>query len=85
MAPKMIDMEYTFCGPMSYDLGYLACHILSQYVCTVFRAYPEPGRREEYRRYCLECLAGVFEEYCRVFFQCWDEDVKDIYQGVPGF
>ena len=32
---KVIDMEYTFCGPMSYDLGYMESHLLSQYALSL--------------------------------------------------
>ena len=26
----------------------------------------------------------LFAEYCNVFFKCWNEDAKPVYQGVEG-
>ena len=33
---KVIDMEYTFAGPLCYDIGYFAASLLTQY-CTADR------------------------------------------------
>ena len=29
-------------------------------------------------------MEKLFEEYCRIFFECWDNDAKDIYRDVDG-
>lgn len=81
---KVIDMEYTFCGPIGYDAGYLASHFLSQYVCAAFRPFESAQKREDFRSYCLNGIAEMWEEYFRHFFACWDEDAKSYYKDIPG-
>ena len=29
-------------------------------------------------------MKDIFEEYCRVFFECWDRDAKPVYRNVEG-
>lgn len=81
---KVIDMEYTFCGPIGYDAGYLASHFLSQYICAIFRPFDSEAEREDFRYYCLNSISELWEEYFRHFFECWDKDAKDFYRNVPG-
>lgn len=81
---KVIDMEYTFCGPMSYDLGYMESHLLSQYACAAFRPYETEKERNLFQVYILQMMKDMFEEYEKEFFECWKKDAKDIYQNVEG-
>lgn len=81
---QVIDMEYTFCGPMSYDIGYMESHLLSQYACAAFRPFPSEEKRKEFQAYILTQMKTLFEEYTRCFFQCWDQDAKEIYKGQTG-
>ena len=81
---KVIDMEYTFCGPFAADIGYLESNILSQYICAGYRPVGSAEEKTAFRAYCLSAMAEVFDEYCRVFFECWEKDAKDRYRNVPG-
>ena len=81
---KVIDMEYAFFGPAAYDLGYQESHLLSQAVCGAFRPFPSETERWTFVSYALATMQHLFEEYCRVFFACWDTDAKTVYQNVPG-
>lgn len=81
---KVIDMEYAFFGPAAYDLGYLESHLLSQCVCAAFRPFDSEQERWTFVSYTLATMQHLFAEYCRVFFACWDEDAKPIYQGIEG-
>lgn len=81
---KVIDMEYAFFGPAAYDLGYLESHLLSQCVCAAFRPFASEQERWTFVSYTLATMQHLFEEYCRVFFACWDEDAKPVYQGIEG-
>lgn len=40
---KVIDMEYTFAGPLCYDIGYFAASLLTQYCTACFRPFPSEG------------------------------------------
>ena len=81
---KAIDMEFTFFGPAAYDLGYLQANLLSQCACGVFRAFPTRQDRLEFVSFILAAMQELFTEYCSVFFDCWNQDAKPIYQDIPG-
>ena len=81
---KVIDMEYAFFGPAAYDLGYQESHLLSQCACAAFRPFDSEEERLTFISYTLASMQHLFEEYCKVFFACWDADAKPIYQGIPG-
>ena len=81
---KVIDMEYTFCGPFASDIGYLESNFLSQYVCAAYRPFESEEKRGEFRKWCLDTMREILEEYLRIFFACWDKDVKKQYRNVPG-
>ena len=81
---KVIDMEYAFFGPAAYDLGYQESHLLSQFICGAFRTFDSEAERMNFVSYMLASMQHLFDEYCRVFFACWDNDAKAVYQGVPG-
>ncbi|MDO4976058.1 MAG: phosphotransferase [Eubacteriales bacterium] len=80
---KVIDMEYTFCGPFAYDVGYMQSHLLSQYLSANFRLFSSEEERKEFKDYMLSSLREVYEEYCNCFFDCWNKDAKDFYRAVP--
>lgn len=81
---QVIDMEYTFCGPMSYDLGYMASHLLSQFACAAFRPVESEQERKEFMAYILVQIRELYTEYIKCFFECWDKDAKEIYRGQKG-
>lgn len=81
---KVIDMEYCFCGPVAFDLGYLFGNLISQYVCAGFRPYDRPEDREIFRDYIMETIEGIYKEYCRLIALYWDRDAKEEYKGVTG-
>ena len=81
---KVIDMEYAFCGPAAFDIGYLESHLLSQFVCAAFRDYETEDKKKEFQAYILATMQQLFNDYCKNFFTYWNEDAKKIYQGIDG-
>ncbi len=81
---KVIDMEYAFFGPAGYDLGYLMSHLVSQFVCSAFRHFDSEKERFAFASYLAATMKHLFEEYCRIFFECWEQDAKSFYKAVPG-
>ncbi len=81
---KVIDMEYTFCGPMAYDIGYIESNILSQYICSLYRRFPSEEEKVRFRQYCLDAMKEIFNEYFRIFSECWKRDAKAVYRDVEG-
>ena len=81
---KVIDMEYSFCGPVAFDLGYLFGNLISQYVCAGFRPYNKEEDREIFRNYIMDTIEGIYTEYCRLVAFYWNRDAKEEYKGVKG-
>lgn len=81
---KVIDMEYTFCGPLSYDLGYLLNNFIAQFSAAAFRPFESEAKRREYQKYILETIRDLFTGFCAEFIKCWNEDAKEVYRDIPG-
>ncbi|MDO5146009.1 MAG: phosphotransferase [Eubacteriales bacterium] len=81
---KIIDMEYTFCGPFSYDMGYFLANFISQYAAAMFRPFASEQLRKNFKDYCLFMIRETYHKFCHYFCQYWREDAKDVYQNVPG-
>ena len=81
---KIIDMEYTFCGPFSYDLAYFLANFIAQYAAALFRPYKTEQARNVFKDYCLFMIRETYCKFCDLFCRYWDEDAKDVYQHVPG-
>ncbi len=82
---KVIDMEYTFCGPMAYDLGYAMNCFLAQYICADFRPFANERAREEFQNYCLASMKILNDEFFRIFTECWEKDAKPEYRQITEF
>lgn len=81
---KVIDMEFTFCGPFSYDLGYLIGNLVSQYASACYREFPSEQERLEFKAYLLATMVELYETYVDRFTDNWVKYGKSIYQDVPG-
>ncbi|MBE5955751.1 MAG: hypothetical protein E7253_04790 [Lachnospiraceae bacterium] len=81
---KVIDMEFTFCGPFSYDLGYLIGNLVSQYASACYRDFPSEQERLEFKAYLLATMVELYETYVDRFTDNWVKYGKSIYQDVPG-
>lgn len=82
---KVIDMEYTFAGPLAYDLGYYLASLLGQYCSAVFRPFPGEGERRDFKRYILASIYTLVDGYQKRFAARWDGEAKAVYRACPGF
>lgn len=81
---KVIDMEYTWAGPFSYDLGYFTANFIAQYCTATFRPFPNEAARKEFKDYCLSVVRECYEKFCDYFCEYWDLAAKPEYKNVPG-
>jgi len=81
---KIIDMEYTFCAPFSYDMGYLLGNFIAQYASSAFRPFENEEARRAYQTYILRSIHDIYTVFCDEFIKCWNEDCKPIYKGQTG-
>lgn len=81
---KVIDMEYTFCGPFAYDLGYFMANFIAQYAAATFRPFESEQARQEFKAYCISVIRDTYTKFCEYFIEYWKEDAKPTYQNIPG-
>lgn len=81
---KVIDMEYTFCGPFSYDMGYFLQNFLTQYAAATFRPFDSENDREAYKVYCLFIIKDTYLSFCKYFRKHFRIFAKPEYRNVPG-
>ena len=81
---KVIDMEYTFCGPIAYDMGYLLGNFIAQFSAAAFRPFDSEEDRKDYQSYILRTIHDMYTVFCDEFIECWNKDAKEIYRGIPG-
>ena len=81
---KIIDMEFTFTGPFSFDMGYLAGNLIAQYASATFREFPSESDRAAFKKYMLHNLRTLYTTYVTEFCKHCDAHCKDFYKDVPG-
>lgn len=81
---KVIDMEYTMCGPFAYDMGYFLANFIAQYEAATFRPFTSEQERKQYKDYCLHIIRETYIKYCQYFCQYFEEDAKPEYKNIPG-
>ncbi|MDR0550854.1 MAG: phosphotransferase [Spirochaetaceae bacterium] len=82
---KIIDMEYTHLGPFSADLGYLLGNLVYSYAAWFFHTEVDAQERAAFRAEMLRMIEGVLREYCRIFRECWERDVKPLFRPYPEY
>ena len=82
---KVIDMEYTFMGPFSADMGYFLANFIFVYGALMVREDCSTNEKLNYAEYILGTIQKTFDNYCKVFRECWEKDAKAVYKRVPGY
>ncbi len=82
---KVIDMEYTFAGPVAYDMGYFLASLVSQYCSAVFRPFPSERERADFKQYLLFSIYTLVDSYQKRFAAHWSDEAKEVYRSCPGF
>lgn len=82
---KVIDMEYTFGAPLSYDLGFIIAHVILQYCSAAFRPYDSEEERSVYLAYLLSLIELFYTYYIQYFFEYWEKDAKLEYKLAEGY
>lgn len=76
---KVIDPEFTFYGPIGYDLGNMIAHLLFAYV---------NGKVKEDENFCmwtLKSINDVVDLFVEKFSRKWDAVVTDVMAQELGF
>lgn len=76
---KVIDMEYAFMGPYSYDLGYLFNNYISQFAACQFKADGQNQQAHDFAEYLLESMQEIYSNYLEIFDSLWSRFGKQMY------
>lgn len=82
---KVIDMEYTFGAPFSYDLGFILANIIIQFCSAAFRPFENESERDVCLSYLLSLMELLYTDYIQFFFEYWDKDAKIEYKITQGY
>lgn len=82
---SVIDMEYSFVAPFSYDLGYLLANFVSQYAAFSFNPAFSNEQSLEFKAYLLDTISQVLNCYFEVFTECFKAHGKPLYAETPGY
>jgi len=70
---RVIDAEFAFYGPPSFDLGLLIGNFLLSYAAHEVRTRKVDSRRQ-FRRYIIEAVALLWQHFEREFLSLWQQD-----------
>jgi 5-methylthioribose kinase len=82
---KVIDMEYTFVGPASFDMGYLIANFITQYAAASFKTHEDMRKTHEFKCYLLSSIKALYENYINFYDEYWEKDAKDKYKKIRGY
>lgn len=82
---KIIDMEYTFMGPASFDMGYLLANFISQYAAASFKPCNDKNETKNFKCFLLSSIKNIYEYYVYFYNVYWKKDAKDEYKRTSGF
>lgn len=85
---RVIDPEFSFFGPMGYDVGALLSNLVLNYA-SHYAHTPDANERAEYQRYLLSLIRDVWTLFARKFEDLWvqhnqGELVPNAYWDYPG-
>ncbi len=72
---RVIDPEFSFCGPIGYDVGALLQNLILNHL-SHYGHTADPAARAEYQEYLLDLVRQVWNEFARKFEGLWVENNK---------
>jgi len=85
---RVIDPEFSFFGPMAYDVAALLQNLVLNYL-SHFAHTPDAEERADYQRYLLEMIRDIWTQFADKFETLWVENNRgelapDGYWDYPG-
>ena len=81
---KVIDPEFSFFGPMAYDIGALIANLIMNYI-SVFTKVTEQERKKIHLKWLLNTIAQCIDLFSSKFIAEWGKAVNDDMAKVQGF
>jgi 5-methylthioribose kinase len=79
---KIIDPEFAFVGPMSFDVGTLLANLALSWISQEFHA-SDPELRRSYRAWIEEAARDVWETFRREFSTLWEAQAQREWPRRP--
>lgn len=85
---RVIDPEFSFFGPMGYDVGALLSNLVLNFGAH-YAHTPDNFEREAYQDYLLTMIRDIWQKFATRFEQLWIDNnqgelVPDAYWNFPG-
>lgn len=85
---RVIDPEFSFFGPMGYDVGALLSNLVLNYG-SHYAHTPDQAERESYQAYLVDLIRDIWTQFAAKFEQLWVENntgelVPNNYWNFPG-
>lgn len=84
-AMKIIDMEYTYMGPLSADSGYLMGSLIYEYIRWFYMPDHPADFCAEMRAAVLSYMKDFIDTYAAVYRECWEKDARITYRGMTEY
>jgi 5-methylthioribose kinase len=81
---KVIDPEFSFYGPMGFDIGAVIANLLLSYASHEGHSL-NMEERMEYRNYLLNTIERIWLTFELEFRRLWKENSKEPFADVPGY
>ena len=72
---RVIDPEFSFYGPIGYDLGALIANFVINYLSHYVHT-PDIEARRDYQEYLLDTILGIWKSFAQKFDSLWIENNK---------
>ena len=72
---KVIDPEFSFYGPMAFDVGKIIAELLISYFAQAGHE-KAPGERDAYRAWILEAIEQVWTQFNDKFLALWNDPAQ---------
>ena len=81
---KVIDPEFSFYGPMGFDIGALFANLLLNY-CAHIGHTLDRNERLQYQDYLLNYVEEIWTVFEKEFRALWDENAKECFASIKGY
>ncbi|WPC44002.1 S-methyl-5-thioribose kinase [Clostridium sp. JS66] len=82
---KIFDTEFAFYGPYGYDIGLLIANFILNYISWEGREEKSKLEIEDYRKYLLNSIDEIWDEFKKNFKEIWDKGSREICTKVSGY
>ncbi|RAL26883.1 S-methyl-5-thioribose kinase [Thermoflavimicrobium daqui] len=80
---KVIDPEFSFFGPIGFDLGQFFANIILSYLSQEAHILSSKERKQ-YQSYLVDTLKQTWSSFKQEFSKLWENEGNEVYTQVPG-